>query len=60
MVTLYTENLYNEKQIKNNINLRQVAVINYTKINDKIKNREYQSLNKVSRETATRDLKILI
>jgi len=43
-----------------NLNDRQVKAVLYANDKGKITNSDYQTLNDVSRETATRDLKELI
>ena len=43
-----------------NLNDRQVKAVLFTKKKGKLTNSDYQTLNDVSRETATRDLKQLI
>ena len=42
------------------LNQRQIQAISYIKKNGKITNKEYQALNKVSKRTASRDLKELV
>jgi ATP-dependent DNA helicase RecG len=42
------------------LNDRQINAIEYLKENGKIPNTEYQQLNSISKETATRDLKEMI
>ena len=55
------EDIYNEKYLKSlNLNDRQVRAVLFAKEKGKLTNSDYQSLNDVSRETATRDLKELI
>jgi ATP-dependent DNA helicase RecG len=57
----FRKNIYNEKYLQSlNLNDRQVKAVLYVKEKGKITNSEYQTLNDVSRETATRDLKELI
>jgi len=59
-VTLF-KNIFNEKVLKEKgLNDRQIRAINFVKENGRITNKDYQKLNDVSRETATRDLKILV
>ncbi len=60
MVTLFKGNTFIEKPSRKDINLRQVAAIEYLKLNDRITNKDYQILNKVSRNTASNDLKSMI
>lgn len=59
LVTLYAIKSDSLKIITN-LNERQIKAIEFVKLNNKISNKEYQFLNKISRETATRDLKNLI
>jgi ATP-dependent DNA helicase RecG len=57
----FRKDIYNEKYLQSlNLNDRQVKAVLYVKEKGKITNSEYQTLNDVSRETATRDLKELI
>ena len=57
----FRKDIYNEKYLKSlNLSERQVKAVLLAKEKGKITNSEYQSLNDVSRETATRDLKELI
>lgn len=57
----FRKDIYNEKYLKSlNLNERQIKTILYLKEKGKIDNSDYQNLNGVSRETATRDLKELI
>lgn len=57
----FRKDIYNEKYLKSlNLNERQIKAVLYLKENGKINNSDYQNLNIVSRETATRDLKELI
>jgi ATP-dependent DNA helicase RecG len=57
----FRKDIYNEKYLKSlNLNDRQVKAVLLAKEKGKITNSEYQTLNDVSRETATRDLKELI
>jgi ATP-dependent DNA helicase RecG len=56
----FKKDIYNEKYLETiNLNYRQIKAILFLKSKLKITNREYQILNEVSRETATRDLKDL-
>jgi ATP-dependent DNA helicase RecG len=57
----FRKDIYNEKYLKSlNLNKRQIKAVLYLKEKGKINNSDYQNLNNVSRETATRDLKELI
>ena len=52
---------YNEQYLKSlDLSDRQVKAVLYLKEKGKITNSDYQTLNAVSRETSTRDLKELI
>lgn len=59
-VTLFKNNTTPEKLNKLGLNDRQMKAILFLKENEKITNSDYQTINDVSRETATRDLKELI
>lgn len=55
------KDIYNEKYLFSlDLNERQVKALLYAKDKGKITNNDYQTLNDVSRETATRDFKELI
>ena len=57
----FRKDIYNEKYLKSlDLSERQVKAVLLAKEKGKITNSEYQTLNDVSRETATRDLKELI
>ncbi|HMM12401.1 MAG TPA: ATP-binding protein [Bacteroidales bacterium] len=57
----FRKDIYNEKYLQSlDLNERQVKAVLYVKEKGKITNSDYQTLNDVSRETATRDLKELI
>jgi ATP-dependent DNA helicase RecG len=57
----FRKDIYNEKYLQSlNLNDRQVKAVLFTKEKGKLTNSDYQTLNDVSRETATRDLKELI
>ena len=57
----FRKDIYNEKYLKSlDLNERQIKAVLLAKEKGKITNSEYQTLNDVSRETATRDLKELI
>jgi ATP-dependent DNA helicase RecG len=57
----FRKDIYNEKYLQSlNLIDRQVKAVLFTKEKGKLTNSDYQTLNDVSRETATRDLKELI
>lgn len=57
----FRKDIYNEKYLQSlNLNDRQVKAVLFAKEKGKLTNSDYQTLNDVSRETATRDLKELI
>jgi ATP-dependent DNA helicase RecG len=57
----FRKDIYNEKHLQSlDLNERQVKAVLYVKDKGRITNSDYQTLNDVSRETATRDLKELI
>ena len=57
----FRKDIYNEKYLQSlNLNDRQVKAVLFTKEKEKLTNSDCQTLNDVSRETATRDLKQLI
>lgn len=57
----FRKDIYNEKYLQSlNLNERQIKAVLYVKEKGKITNSDYQTLNDISRETATRDLKELI
>jgi ATP-dependent DNA helicase RecG len=59
-ITLFKDNISLEKLSKLGLNDRQIKAVLILKEKGKITNSDYQTLNEVSRETATRDLKELI
>jgi len=60
LVTLF-KNKYNAEQLKKmNLNGRQLGAVLYLLEKGSITNAEYQEINGVSRQTATRDLKELV
>jgi ATP-dependent DNA helicase RecG len=59
-ITLFKDNISPEKLTKLGLNYRQIKAVLFLKENEKITNSDYQTINDVSRETATRDLKELI
>lgn len=60
LVTLYRNNLTIEKLKKLGLSERQIKAIEYVKENIQITNKEYQSLNDISKATATRYLTELV
>jgi ATP-dependent DNA helicase RecG len=56
IITLFKDNLTEERLTKLGLNDRQVKAVNFVKEKGKITNKEYQELFAVSRETASRDL----
>jgi len=57
----FRKDIYNEKYLKTlNLNNRQVKAILFVKEKGEITNSEYQTLNDVSKATATRDLTELL
>lgn len=57
----FRKDIYNKIYLKSlNLNDRQVKAVLFAKEKGKLTNSDYQTLNDVSRETATRDLKELI
>ena len=57
---IFKKDNFNEKYLKHKgLNNRQIKAVHYVKSNNKISNKEYQKLLKVSKATATRDLKEL-
>lgn len=60
LVTLFKENVITRNFKLSDLNTRQIAAIEYLKLNDKITNSDYQKLNKVSDATANRDINKLL
>ena len=53
----FKKDIYNEKYLQSlNLNNRQVRAVLFAKDKGRITNSEYQTLNEVSKATATRDL----
>jgi len=53
----FRKDIYNRDQLNElGLNERQIKAILYLKVNEKINNSDYQTLNNVSKATATRDL----
>lgn len=59
-ITLFKDNIITEELTKLGLNDRQIKAVLFLKENGKITNSDYQTINDVSRGTATRDLKELI
>ncbi len=59
-VTILKSKISDNGFTKEKLNVRQLKAILFVKENGRITNKDYQKLNKISRETATRDLKILV
>lgn len=58
---IFRKDIYNEISLKKlGINDRQIKAVLYAKENDRISNKEYQSINNVSKRTATYDLTELV
>ncbi len=58
---IFRKDIYNEISLKKlGINERQIRAVLYAKENNKISNKEYQSINNVSKRTATNDLTELV
>jgi len=60
LVTLTKTTDFSTKKQTTSLNQRQIKAVQYVKENHKITNKEYQIINNISRETASRDLKILV
>jgi ATP-dependent DNA helicase RecG len=56
LVTLFKDNLTEEQLKKHGLNQRQIKAVEYVKEKGKITNSEYQTINSVSKRTATNDL----
>ena len=59
-VTILKDIFSRKHLIETGLNERQIKAITFLKENGKITNKDYQILNNISRETATRDLKKLV
>jgi ATP-dependent DNA helicase RecG len=58
---IFRKDIYNEISLKKlGINERQIKAVLYAKENNRISNKEYQSINNVSKRTATNDLTELV
>lgn len=58
---IFHKDIYNEEYLKGmGLNERQIKAILFVRDNGKITNREYQELNNISRQTATRELSNLV
>ena len=54
----FYKDIYTEENLrKMGLNERQIKAVMYVKEKGKITNKEYQELNKISKATATRELK---
>lgn len=60
IITLFKDNLTEERLIKLGLNDRQVKAVNFVKEKGKISNADFQELYGVSKATATRDLTELV
>ena len=60
IITLFKDNLSEERSIKLGINDRQLKSIFFVKEKGKISNTDFQELYNVSKATATRDLTELV
>ena len=57
-LVVFRKDIYTEEYLRDlGLNERQIKAVFYVKEKRRITNKEYQELNKVSRQTATRDLK---
>ncbi|MFQ3576797.1 MAG: hypothetical protein SNJ77_10215 [Cytophagales bacterium] len=57
----FRKDIFNEQFLQSvELSERQIKALRFLKENSKINNSDYQTLNEVSGETATRDLKLLI
>jgi ATP-dependent DNA helicase RecG len=60
LVTLFKDK-YSKEQLKSlGLSERQIAAVEYAKVNGRINNKGYQDLNNISRNTASTDLSILV
>jgi ATP-dependent DNA helicase RecG len=58
---IFRKDIYNEISLKKlGINERQIKAVLYAKENNRISNKDYQSINNVSKRTATNDLTELV
>lgn len=58
---IFRKDIYNETSLKKlGINERQIKAVLYAKENNRISNKEYQSINNISKRTATNDLTELV
>ena len=54
---VFRKDLFNEEDLRaKGLNERQIKAVMYVKENNRITNGEYQKINKVARQTATKDL----
>jgi ATP-dependent DNA helicase RecG len=56
LVTLFKNNLTEEQLKKLGLNQRQIKAVLYVKEQGKITNKEYQEINQISRQMATKEL----
>lgn len=59
-MTLRKDRFNEEHLLEKELNERQVRAVMYVKENERVTNREYQALNKVSNRTATYELTELV
>lgn len=58
---IFSKDIYNETSLRKlGINERQIKAVLYAKENNRVSNKEYQSINNVSKRTATNDLTELV
>ena len=58
---VFSKDIYNETSLRKlGINERQIKAVLYVKENNRVSNKEYQSINNVSKRTATNDLTELV
>jgi len=60
MVTLFKDRFTKEQLVKLGLNQRQIKAVQYVKEKGRITNAEYQTINNVSKRTATNDLSELV
>ena len=60
IITLFKNNLTQAQLIKLGLNDRQIKAVSFVKEKGKITNKDYQSLNDCSRNTASNDLADLV
>ncbi|RZF61452.1 hypothetical protein [Sphingobacterium corticibacterium] len=58
---VFKKDIYNADYLESlGLNIRQMKAVLFAKEKGKITNSDYQTLNSISRETATRDIKELV